>query len=146
MSERTVIQSIVQRPLVSATLQSTVFQVAGTMTKANCGSVLVIDSAGAMLGIFTERDVMTRVVAKGLAPDKTVLADVMTKNPRSIPPETKVSDAVLMMLEYGFRHLPILAPSGKILGVFSIRDASPHEISDANSMAEYLDQINDAQG
>ena len=115
------------------------------MNKANCGSVLVVDSAGALLGIFTERDIMIRIVAKGLDPEKTILSDVMTKNPRSIAPDTAVSEAVLLMLEHGYRHLPILSASSKILGVFSIRDASPREISEADSLAEYFDQINDAR-
>jgi CBS domain-containing protein len=146
MTDRTVIQSITQRPVVTTSTQSSAYQAAGIMTKANCGSILIVDAAGALLGIFTERDVMTRVVAKGLDPEKTLLSEVMTKNPRFIAPDTTVSDAVLLMLERGFRHLPILSASSKIIGVFSIRDASPREISDADSLAQYLDQVNDAPG
>jgi CBS domain-containing protein len=145
MAERTVIQSITQRPTVTTSAQSSVYQAACLMTKANCGSVLVVSSAGALLGIFTERDLMTRIVAKGRDPKTTFLSEVMTKNPRTIAPDTAVSEAVLLMLEGGFRHLPILSASARILGVFSIRDASPHEISEADSLAEYLDQINDAR-
>jgi CBS domain-containing protein len=146
MTERTVIQFISQRPVVTTSSQSSAYQAACIMTKANCGSVLVVDSSGALLGIFTERDVMTRIVAKRRNPEKTFLSEVMTKNPRSIAPDTAVSDAVLLMLENGYRHLPILSSSSKIIGVFSIRDASPREISEADCLAEYLDQINDARG
>src|SRR5450631_2127669 len=103
MTERTVIQSITQRPVVTTSTQSNAYQAACIMSKANCGSVLIVDAAGALLGIFTERDVMTRVVAKGLDPEKTFLSDVMTKNPRFIAPDTTVTDAVLLMLERGFR-------------------------------------------
>lgn len=144
MTDRTVIQSITHRPVVTTSTQSTAYQAACLMTRANCGSVLVVDADGALIGIFTERDLMSRVVAKALDPEKTLLADVMTKNPRSIAPDVTVSDAVLLMVERGFRHLPILTANSKIIGVFSLRDASPREVSEADSLAEYLDKINDA--
>ena len=144
MTDRTVIQSITYRPAVTASAQSSAYHAACIMAGAHCGSVVAVDSAGALIGIFTERDVMTRIVAKGLNPEKTLLSDVMTKHPRSVAPDTPVSDAVLLMREHGFRHLPILSASSKIMGVFSIRDASPREISEADDLAEYLDQINDA--
>jgi signal-transduction protein with cAMP-binding, CBS, and nucleotidyltransferase domain len=116
------------------------------MTKANCGSVLVIDSAGVMLGILTERDLMTRVLAKALNAEKTPVSEVMTHNPLCVRPEMTVSDAVLILLERGFRHLPIIAAGGQILGVFSIRDALPREIDSAVSLAEFRDSVNDALG
>jgi len=53
---------------------------------------------------------------------------------------------VLIMIERGFRHLPIVTPANKILGVFSVRDALPREIGDAVSLAEFNDQVNDALG
>jgi CBS domain-containing protein len=56
-----------------------------------------------------------------------------------------VSDAVLLMMERGFRHLPIIS-AGKILGVFSVRDALPREIGNAVSLAEFHEQVNDALG
>ena len=144
MTERTVIQSVTQRPTITTSAQTNVYQAACLMTKGNRGSVLIVDPAGALIGIFTERDLMTRVVAKALDPEKTTLFDVMTKNPRSITPDVTVADAVLLMVEHGFRHLPVLSATGAIIGVFSMRDASPREISEADSLAEYLDKINDA--
>ncbi len=57
-----------------------------------------------------------------------------------------MSDAVLIMIERGFRHLPIVGPSSKILGVFSVRDALPREIGNAVSLAEFHEQVNDAMG
>ncbi|HCN88427.1 MAG TPA: signal transduction protein, partial [Oxalobacteraceae bacterium] len=105
-----------------------------------CGSVLIVDAAGALLGIFTERDLMTKVVAKALAPDRTPVSEVMTPSPQVVAPETSVSDAVLLMKECGFRHLPILSPDAKIVGVFSLRDATPREIIDADTVAEHLDR------
>jgi CBS domain-containing protein len=99
-----------------------------------------------MIGILTERDLMTRVLAKALNPQETKVSEVMTPDPQSVLPDTKVSEAVLIMIERGFRHLPIITAAGKILGVFSVRDALPREIGAAVSMAEFNDQVNDALG
>lgn len=145
-AERTVFQSMPQRHVVSLTPDASVWEAACVMTKANCGSVLIINTSGSMLGILTERDLMTRVLAKALNPQKTKVSDVMTPDPYCVGPDTKVSDAVLIMIERGFRHLPIVTAERKILGVFSVRDALPREIGTAVSMAEFNDQVNDALG
>jgi CBS domain-containing protein len=146
MTERTVFQSMSQRHVVSLHPQASVWEAACVMTKANCGSVLIIDASGAMIGILTERDLMTRVLAKALDPQTTKVSEVMTHDPQSVGPDTKVSEAVLIMIERGFRHLPIVTPAAKILGVFSVRDALPREIGAAVSLAEFNDQVNDALG
>jgi CBS domain-containing protein len=134
MAERTVFQSMSQRHVVSLGPQATIWDAACLMTKANCGSVLIVDTAGALLGIVTERDLMTRV------------SEIMTRNPRCVGPDVLVSDAVLIMIERGFRHLPIMGAGSKILGVFSVRDALPREIGTAVELAEFHEQVNDALG
>jgi CBS domain-containing protein len=146
MSERTVYQSMPHRHVISLTPAATIWEAACVMTKANCGSVLIIDTAGTMLGIVTERDLMTRVLAKALNPATTLVADVMTRNPHCVGPDMRVADAVLIMIERGFRHLPVVSAAGKILGVFSVRDALPREVGTAVSMAEFHEQVNDALG
>jgi CBS domain-containing protein len=146
MAERTVFQSMSQKKVLSLGPQASVREAAGVMTRAKCGSVLVIEPPDSLLGIVTERDLMTRVLAKALDPEATTVRDVMTPNPTCVPPERLVSDAVLIMLERGFRHLPIVGPGNRILGVFSIRDALPREIGGAVSQAEFNEQVNDALG
>lgn len=146
MDERTVFQSVPKKHVLSLGPQATVWEAACAMTRANCGSVLVMEPPDKLLGILTERDLMTRVLAKALDPKTTLVTEVMTPHPVCVPPETRVSDAVLIMLERGFRHLPIVGAGTKILGVFSIRDALPREIGTALSQAEFNEQVNDALG
>ncbi|PKO59117.1 MAG: signal transduction protein [Betaproteobacteria bacterium HGW-Betaproteobacteria-18] len=146
MTERTVFQSMALRHVVSVVPTATVYSAACVMTHANCGSVLVIDTSSTLLGIVTERDLMTRVVAKALDPASTTVADIMTRSPHCVGPETKVADAVLIMIERGFRHLPIVSEAKKIMGVFSVRDAMPREVQAAQSLAEFNEQVNDALG
>lgn len=146
MAERTIFQSMPRRHVVSLGPHASVWESACVMTKAGCGSVLIVDTQGSLLGILTERDLMTRVLAKALDPKATLVCDVMTRNPHCVAPEMRVSNAVLIMIERGFRHLPVISSTGKILGVFSVRDALPREIGNAVSLAEFHDQINDALG
>ncbi len=146
MPERTLAQAMPQRHIVSLGPEANVYEAACVMTRANCGSVLVIDNAQVLVGILTERDLMTRVMAKAVDPKLTAIAKVMTPHPRCVPPELRVSDAVLIMIERGFRHLPVVAENGKILGVFSARDALPREVNTAVDLAEFHERVNDALG
>ena len=146
MAERRVFESMSQKRVISVGPQASVREAAGVMTRANCGSVLIMEPPDAVLGIVTERDLMTRVLARGVDPERTTVREIMTPNPLCVPPETLVSDAVVIMLERGFRHLPIVGPGSKILGVFSVRDAMPREIGAAISQAEFNEQVNDALG
>lgn len=146
MDERTVFQPVSQKRVISLGPHASVREAAGVMSRANCGSVLIMEPPDALLGIVTERDLMTRVLAKGLDPERTTVRDIMTSNPLCVPPETKISDAVVIMIERGFRHLPIRGPGSRILGVFSVRDALPREIGNAISQAEFNEQVNDALG
>jgi CBS domain-containing protein len=145
MAERTVFQSISRKHVTSLAPQATVRDAACVMTRANCGSVLVMEPPDSILGILTERDLMTRVLARGLDPDATSVRAVMTPNPICVTPETLVSDAVVLMLERGFRHLPLVSGT-KVLGVFSVRDALPREIGAALSQTEFNEQVNDVLG
>jgi CBS domain-containing protein len=145
MAERTVFQSMSHKHVLSVAPQATVRDAARVMTRANCGSVLVMEPPDSMLGIVTERDLMTRVLARGLDPDATLVRTIMTPNPICIAPETRVSDAVVLMLERGFRHLPLVSGK-KVLGVFSSRDALPREIGAAYGQVEFNEQVNDALG
>lgn len=146
MPERTISQAMSHRHVISLGPDATVHEAACVMTGANCGSVLVIGGSNQLLGILTERDLMTRVMAKALDPRSTAIQKVMTPHPRCVPPELRVSDAVLIMIERGFRHLPVVTEGGKILGVFSVRDALPREVNSAVDMAEFHERVNDALG
>ena len=146
MPERTIFQAMTRRHVLSLGPTATAHEAACLMTRTSCTSVLVIDHGSQLLGIVTDRDLMTRVLAKALSPETTLVCDVMTPHPQTVAPDMKVSEAVLIMIERGFRHLPIVSPAEKILGVFSVRDALPREIGDAVSLAEFNDQVNDALG
>lgn len=144
MPERTVFESISHRQLVSVPPQASVLEAVWAMTGAHCSCVLIIDKAGAMVGILTEHDLLTRVLAKTIDPKTTPVSAVMSHTPLTVEPEVKAAEAVLIMIEHGVGHLPVVSSASQILGVFSVRDALPREIGDAVSLAEFNDQVNDA--
>lgn len=135
-----------RRHVVSVPPSASVYTAASVMTRANCGSVLVVDVGNALVGIVTERDLMTRVLARSLDPGVTKVSEIMTRSPYCVTPETRVADAVLIMIERGFRDLPVVTEAKKILGVFTLRDAMPREVQTAESLAEFNQQVNDALG
>src|SRR5215831_12041959 len=91
------------------------------MRDAQVGSVLVSSDTGRLLGIFTGRDAVCRVLAVGRDAVTTRLAEVMTPNPTSLSPEQTAIDALRLMWDAGFRHVPLVR-NGKILGVVSRGD------------------------
>lgn len=140
MPERSV-RTILDRPrrgrdnLVTARPDETVGDAARRMAERSCGSILVLDR-DRLLGIFTERDLLVRVVAPGRDPGATPLAEVMTAEPETIGIDESVVDAVRRMDEGSFRHLPVL-DAGRVVDVISVRDVPILQIG---RMAEELDK------
>ena len=84
---------------------------------------------GHLVGIFTERDALVRVLAEGLDPEITPLAAVMTLNPITVHPDQPFMSALHLMYENGFRHVPV-AENGRPLGMVSARDALEREAAE----------------
>jgi len=99
----------------------TVRAAAELMKSRHYGAVLITDG-DTLLGIFTERDALFRVIAVGRDPDTTPVSAVMTKNPKTISPEKTFGHAMLMMHKGGFRHVPV-KDGGKLVGMVSSRNA-----------------------
>ena len=100
--------------------QRTVREAAGQMRSRHVGAVLITHE-GQLEGIFTERDMVNRVVAEGRDPDLTTLTEVMTADPDTIAPTTTAIEALRLMNDGGYRHLPIVE-SGRVVGIVSRRD------------------------
>ncbi len=109
-----------EQRILSVQHDQTVLEAARIMHERNVGAVPVLRD-GELVGIFSERDLMRRVVAGARSPGQTRVAEVMTSNPRTVPPDESVDKCLFMMRELGFRHLPIVDGS-KLLGLVSLRD------------------------
>jgi len=98
------------------------------MTAGKVGALIVMDG-GRLIGIFTERDALNKVLAGSLDPGTTKVFEVMTKDPYCIPPTTTVGDAMKLITERRFRHLPIV-DNGKVLAVVSSGDLTHWLVQD----------------
>ena len=83
---------------------------------------LVTDAAGRLVGIFTERDVLTRVVGKDLDARRTPLSAVMTRNPEALTARDRVAYAVHCMSVAGYRTIPLVDPEGRPIGIVTVSD------------------------
>jgi CBS domain-containing protein len=108
------------RRIYSIDADRTVVEAARFMMEHNIGALPVLRN-GELVGIFSERDIMNRVVAVGRMPGQTHVSEVMTANPRSVSTDETIDNCLFLMREFGFRHLPIC--EGKQLkGLVSLRD------------------------
>lgn len=110
-----------KKKVLTAPPETTVSDAAEMMANKCVGAVMVIEK-DRLVGIFTERDAVFRVIAKGLDSRTTLLADVMTKSPLTVDPEKPFGFALLLMYENGFRHVPVIK-NGKPVGIVSARNA-----------------------
>lgn len=109
------------------------------MSEKNIGAVAVVD-AGKLAGVFSERDIMARVVAKGLDPDDTPVAMVMSKEIVVADPSERVDAALKKMHSIGSRHLPIVE-QGKLVGMISIRDLLEVDDQEQRARASFLKDL-----
>ena len=122
------------RKLVVASLDTTVSVAATLMQEGRVGAVLVVQD-GRLVGIFTERDAVYRVMAPGRDPCTTLLKDVMTPDPLTVAPEETFGYALLLMHEKGFRHAPVVV-DGRPIGVVSARHALDPDLEEFAAEAE----------
>jgi CBS domain-containing protein len=121
MQMRSLRSIVAGRPPVTVSRNATVVDAARQMKQRNVGSVLVVDG-DRLVGIFTERDALFRVLAAARDPATTTLGDVMTPQPQTMHPDEPFVRALRVMHEGKFRHLPVVE-FGRPLGVVSVRDA-----------------------
>jgi CBS domain-containing protein len=111
---------LIKRGVVHLSAAASVREACELMATNHVGAVLVMEE-GRLDGIFTERDALNRVLAARLDPDTTRIADVMTREPITLSPQTPVTEALRLMSEIGFRHLPIVDQE-EVQGIISLRD------------------------
>jgi CBS domain-containing protein len=127
--------------VVCLTPKDSVLAAARLMAEHHVGSVLITTKAGSIKGIFTERDLMVKVVAKAENPADTAIADVMTTDVHTTDPDQLVTDVRREMRRRHIRHIPVVQGK-KVLTVLSMRDLTRADLTetrrDAAAMAAYI--------
>lgn len=106
-----------------------VSEAVAVMTEGNVGSVMVMNR-GELQGLFTERDLMRRVVHEGLDPHTTLIHDVMTTEIAIVSPKMTVGEAMALCTEKRLRHLPVYDDDGTLLGIVSAGDLTKWAIDE----------------
>jgi len=129
---------------------TTVFEAVRVMAREGVGAVAVVGGTGksGLQGIFTERDVMLRVVQQERNPCSTTVAEVMTSPVETASEETTAAEALTLMLDRHLRHVPIVGNGGRLLGMLSIRNLLEDQVEDLQRSLHSLDQYlsNDGPG
>ncbi len=107
--------------VVTASIDTTVLEAARLMAHRQVSAILVLEKEQ-LVGIFTERDAVFRVMAKGMDPHGVYLKDAMTHSPLTVAPEKTFGHALMLMHENGFRHVPVVV-EGKPVGMVTSRNA-----------------------
>jgi CBS domain-containing protein len=116
------------REIFTVEAEDTVFAAARFMHGHNIGAVPVL-SRGELVGVFSERDVVTRVMLEGRDPNKTPVGEVMTCDPQVVDPEESAERCLIFLKQGGFRHLPVVR-DGALVGFLSMRDLLLHDIDE----------------
>lgn len=125
--------------IVTVTPEDRVLDAVKVMNDHRIGSVIVVDQAGGkMVGIFTERDLLTRVVAAGLKPDSTKVADVMTRRVVCCSRETSAEELRGVIREKHVRHIPVVEEDRPV-GMVSIGDLNTARTEDLEQTVQYLE-------
>jgi CBS domain-containing protein len=114
----------------TVSVEATVEDAIRTMIDKTVGAVAVVDQQGIVAGMFTERDVLSKFALSGHDPKSTQVRELMSPMVEMATEETTLSEALAVMLERHYRHMPIVDENGKVLGICSIRNILEARVED----------------
>lgn len=120
-------------PLITVHVTDTVVKVAQQMNEHNLGSILVVENE-TLWGIFSERDILKRVVAVGKDPATTLVKQVATPNPIVVHENASVGDCARLIKGHGFRHLPVVDANKRPIGIISSRDFLQYSVNEIEDL------------
>ena len=142
MPNREVLEIIQNRDFLTSTAEKSVRAVAAHMKQFGAAAVLIVDQLdGTLIGICSERDLTYKVLAEGLDTLGTKVGEIMTPNPLVIAPDKPFGHALHLMFEGGFRHMPVVDPIGRPIGLISSRDALGLEIFNFRKELEHREVL-----
>ncbi len=125
----------------SASETTTVLDATRKMNESRIGALVVTSPSGQVSGMFTERDVLRRVVAEQRNPGGTILVNVMTTEVVCCNPDTDLEEVRSLMMQRRIRHIPVIDHAGQLEGMISIGDVNAHFASKAEVQIQYLNDM-----
>lgn len=136
---------VAQVPPPQITVDASVLDAVRVMSQARGGACAVVDG-NRLLGIFSERDVMLRVVAEKRDPETTPVGEVMTRDLETISADADTSQALELMVSRHIRHLPVVDGRDKLAGLISIRNLLQHHVEELVDQLDSLEAYFTADG
>ena len=136
---------IARTPLVIVGLQATVMEAVSIMDRESIGALAVTDG-DVLAGIFSERDLMLRVISEKKDPERTLVQDVMTSPVETIHRDCPCDEALKLMLDKHIRHLPVIDRNGSLAGMISMRSLLHNKIEDLTGQLDSLEAYFTADG
>jgi CBS domain-containing protein len=137
--------SIASVPATTVSRDTTVFEAARLMAKMRIGAVAVVER-DRLCGIFTERDLMTRVVAEERDPRSTRIGEVMTAEAETAFDDMSFGDALRVMVDRHIRHLPVVDNERRVRGMLSVRNVLQHRVEDLSNQLDSVMNYFSADG
>ena len=137
--------SILSRSVVTVSRTATVWDAIQAMAGAKVGSVAVVDGSH-LEGIFSERDVMFRIVVEGRDPKTTLVEEVMTSPVQTIQKRITGDEALRIMVQNHIRHLPVVDEEGRIQAMVSMRSLLEEKVKDLHQQLDSLESYITADG
>lgn len=142
IATETPVRQVMQTNLVTVTPKVNLFEAAKLMGEENVGTVLVITEQNKLLGLVTDRQIVTRGVAHKRDLSTTYVEEIMTRWPMTIFPETTCKEALDIMGDYGYRRLPV-EKDGKLVGIISLSDLAPIAEFDDECISDMVKELSD---
>jgi CBS domain-containing protein len=136
---------IARSPLVTAKPEATIMEAVRVMAQQSIGAIAVTDGKR-LVGVFSERDLMLRVVVEKRDPERTRVRDVMTSPVETIRRDSTADEALKVMLERHIRHLPIIDRDGSLCGMISMRSILHDKVEDLTDQLDSLEAYFTADG
>ena len=136
---------LVRKPQVTVTPEVTIMHAINVMIEHQAGAAAVVMD-GKLVGIFTERDVMTKIVARNLDPNTTQISKVMATDIKKIVRNGTVAQAIKIMSEHRIRHIPLVAEDNEFLGMISLRFLLHDRLDDLVDQLQSMDAYMTADG
>jgi len=136
---------ITRTPLVTVSVRASVMEAVRIMHEEHIGAVAVVED-NRLAGIFSERDLMNRVVRERRDIDRTLIRDVMTSPVITIPRSSTADDALKLMDEMHIRHLPVVGLDGRLAGMLSVRSLLHEKVQELTDQLDSLEAYFSADG
>jgi CBS domain-containing protein len=107
---------------ICVTTKVTVYEAVKVMEKHNIASLIVVDENGIVYGVVTAKDIVIRVLAKGLDPQSVMISEILSRPVTVVESDTPLKDVVNLMIGTGHGHVPVVNKAGKVLGIITIDD------------------------